>query len=78
MVISKGQLILKCLLGVFNWCPKNKQKKSNWGIIEVNSNSFVRFLEESSAWKFAFEIHWPLPDVVVSRVFVAESNEHWL
>ena len=29
--------------------------------ILVKTNLFFRFLEESSAWQFAFEIKWPLP-----------------
>ena len=28
--------------------------------ILVKTNSFVRFLEESLPWQFAFEINWPL------------------
>ena len=30
--------------------------------ILVKMNSFVCFLEESSAWQFVFEINWPLQD----------------
>ena len=30
--------------------------------ILVKTNSFVRFLEESSASQFAFEINWPLKE----------------
>ena len=43
----KGQLILKCLFGVFN-SHKNEQKKSTWGTgtIGVKSNFFVHFLGE--------------------------------
>ena len=26
----------------------------------VKTNSFIRFLEEFTAWQFAFEINWPL------------------
>ena len=42
------------------WClqflPKNEENKSTWGIIVVKSNSFVRFLEETSAWKKSFRL----------------------
>ena len=59
-VPAKGQLISICLFGVFNSFPKTNKNKSTWGIIVVKSNSFVRFLEESLAWQFAFEINWHL------------------
>ena len=45
--VDKGQLISKCLFGVV----KPNENKSTWGIIVENLNSFVRFLEEKSAWK---------------------------
>ena len=57
---SKGQLISKCLYGVFNFFQKSKENKSTWDIIVVKSNSFVHFLEEFTAWQFAFEVYWPL------------------
>ena len=41
--MSKGQLILKCLFGVFNFFQKINENKSTWVIIVVKSNSFVRF-----------------------------------
>ena len=34
----------------------------------VKTNSFVRFLEESSAWKFAFKINWPLAKVIMISI----------
>ena len=43
----KGQLISKCLFCVFNF-------------FQNTNNSFVYFLEEFIAWKFAFEINRPL------------------
>ena len=58
--ITKGQLISKCLIGAFNFFQKTNENKSTWGIIVVKSNSFVRFLEEFTAWQFAFEFYWPL------------------
>ena len=39
---TKGQLILKCLFGVFNFFQKTNENKLTWGIIVVKSNSFVR------------------------------------
>ena len=41
-IFSKGQLILKCLFGVFNFSQKTNKNKSTWGIIlVVKSNLFV-------------------------------------
>ena len=58
--VTKGQLISKCLFGVFNFFQKTNKNKSTWGIIVVKSNLFVRFLEETLAWKNHFEFVWPL------------------
>ena len=55
-----GQLISKCLFGVFNFFQKTNENKSTTGTIVVKSNSFVRFLEETSAWKNHFDFVWPL------------------
>ena len=57
---GKGQLISKCLFGVLNFFQKPKENKSAWGIIVVKSDSFVCFLEQFTAWQFAFEFYWPL------------------
>ena len=57
---SKGQLISKCLFGVFNFFQKMNENKLTWDIIVVKLNSFVRFLEEFMAWHFPFEFYWPL------------------
>ena len=46
--------------GVFNFFQKTNENKSTWGIIVVKSNSFVRFLEETSVWKNHFDFVWPL------------------
>ena len=46
---------------VFNFFQQMNENKSTWGIIVVKSKSFVRFLEESSAWKNHFDFVWPLP-----------------
>ena len=48
-IIVKGQLISKCLFGVFNFFQKTNENKSTGDIIVVKSNSFVRFLEEFTA-----------------------------
>ena len=59
-VFTKGQLISKCLFGVFNFFQKTNKNKSTWGIKVVKSNYFVRFLEELRIPKSPFEINWPL------------------
>ena len=46
MVLSKGQLISKCLFGVFNFpIPKKNKNKLTWGIIVVKSNFLFVFWE---------------------------------
>ena len=55
----KGQLISKRFFGVVDFLQKTNENKSTWGIIEVNSNLFVRFLEETDDPKNHFEINWP-------------------
>ena len=57
---SKGQIILKCLFGVFNFLQKMNKNKSTWGFIAVKQNSFIHFLEKTSAWKNNFDFFWPL------------------
>ena len=39
---------------------KVNEKSVNWQCALVKTNSFVHFLEESSAWQLAFEINWLL------------------
>ena len=56
---TKGQLISKCLFGAFNFFQKTNENRSTWGIIVIKSNSFIRFLEETSALKNHFEFVWP-------------------
>ena len=54
--MSKGQLISKCLLAVFNFFQKTNKNMSH-----SSKNKFIRsFLEEFMTWQFAFEINWPL------------------
>ena len=57
---GKGQIILKWFFGVFDFLQKTNKNKSIWGIIVVNSNSFICFLEEIEDIKTPFEINWPL------------------
>ena len=38
----------------------SSKKRTKTLRIVVKTNSFVHFLEESTAWQFAFEIIWPL------------------
>ena len=54
--ILKGQIISKC----FFLAEDSPKKRTKTRRILVKTNSFVRFLGESSAWQFAFEINWPL------------------
>ena len=57
----KVQLISKCVFGVYTFFEKNRTKTSRQ---VVNSNLFVRFLEETLAWKNHFEFVWPLTKIV--------------
>ena len=65
----KGQIISKWIFGVVDFLQKTNENKSNWGIIVVKLNSFVRFLEEVKDTKNHFEIIWPL------RVIHLVSND---
>ena len=58
--LPKGQLISKCLFGVLNSSKKGTKTIRPWGIIVVESNFLVRFLEEFKTPKRHFEINWPL------------------
>ena len=57
---AKGQLISKCLFGVFNSPKKTNENNLTWGTIVVKSNFFVHFLGELKIPKRHFEINWPL------------------
>ena len=62
-----GQLILKCLFVL----SKTNENKSTWGTIVVKLNLlFVRFLEEFTAWKFAFEFYWLLELQIERRLLL--------
>ena len=53
---TKGQIVSKR----FFLAEDSSKKWTKTRRILVKTNSFVRFLEESSAWQFAFKIKWPL------------------
>ena len=53
---TKGQIILKR----FFLAEDSSKKRTKIRRILVKTNSFVRFLGESSAWLCLFEINWPL------------------
>ena len=53
---NNGQLISKYIFGVFSFLQKRNENKTTWGIIVVKLNSFVRFLEETLAWKKSFRL----------------------
>ena len=42
------------------------KKPTKTRCILAKTNSFVRFLEEFTAWQFAFEINWPLAMYFIS------------
>ena len=65
----KGQLISKCLFGVFNFSQKTNKNKSTWGITVFKSNFFVRFLGELRLAKSPFEIISPLANQFYSNIF---------
>ena len=66
---TKGQLISKCLFGVFTFSQKTNENKSAWGIIVVKSNLFVRFLGELRIPNSPFEINSPLATQLPCGVF---------
>ena len=72
-LISKGQLISIWFYGVVDFLHKTNENKSTWGIIEVKSNLFVRFLEEIDDPKNHFEINWPLV-TTINKVKVEENT----
>ena len=53
---SKGQLVSKANCQAVN----SSKKQSNEFVFTTMGREFVRFLEEFTAWQFAFEIIWPL------------------
>ena len=56
----KGQLISKCLFGVFKFLQKMNENKPTWGIIVVKLIFFVRFFGRIEDTKNPFEINWQL------------------
>ena len=53
---TKGQLISKCLFGVFTFFQKTNENKSTSSKVKF----VCSFLEEMAAWKNDFEFVWPL------------------
>ena len=51
----------------------SSKKRTKTHCIVVQTNSFVCFLEEFTAWQFAFEINWPL-----AIAFFQISQIFWL
>ena len=75
----KGQLISKCLFGVYNFLPKRNKNTSH-----SSKNEFIHsfFLEEFTAWQFAFEIKWPLvtykiPSFLETLLVIANLDTIW-
>ena len=60
-VISENASFQKC---VFNFLQNTKTS-----LIAVKLNSFVRFLEETSAWKNHFDFVWPLTTLLRMNFF---------
>ena len=63
MVLSAGQLISKCLFGVFNFSKKKNENKLTWGIIAVKSNFLFVFWKNWEYRKVLMKLSKPLwPD----------------
>ena len=52
------------------------ENKSTWGIIVLKLNSFVHFLEETSAWKNQFEFVWPLVKCFILMIDIKPKILH--
>ena len=68
----KGQLISKCLCGVFN-SSKTELENSNFCPNLLGQKFSVRFLEELKHPKFSFEINWPLIKCKILRFEIVSS-----
>ena len=69
-ISTKGQLISKAN------CQVQDSSKNQWMnsfLLSSMRRVFVRFLEESSVWQFAFEINWPLV-VNIEAIHCQDSN----
>ena len=62
--ICKGQLISKCLFGIFNLSQKTNEKILLYYYGTSSRIVFVRFLGELNTLKRHFEINWPLENFV--------------
>ena len=63
ILFTKGQLISKCIFGVYNSPKKTNKNSSTWGNMVVKSTFFDRFLGELKITKWHFEINWPLKSI---------------
>ena len=52
----------------------SSKKRTKTRRIEVIPNSFVRFLEEFTAWQFAFKINWPLSTLEYLFIYCKQLN----
>ena len=57
---GKGQLISKCLFGVYNSPQKMNLTSQIFALAYWGQKFFVRFLGELKKPKFSFQINWPL------------------
>ena len=55
------------------------ENKLTWGIVVVQLNFFVRFSKETSAWKYHFDLVWPLGVLIWFLVheFVVTIDSSW-
>ena len=80
---DKGQLISKCIFGVFNFFQNANENKSTLDIIVVKSNSFVRFgrihgLTICFRVLLTFTIFAPLKIFCLSIFFVNRICKDWI
>jgi hypothetical protein len=68
----KGQIISKCLFGVFNFFQKTNENTSH-----SSKNKFIcSFFEELTAWQFAFKISWPLVNLIYIQFSTKNGNRN--
>ena len=68
---SKCQMISKGLCGILGFFQKTNELSGK------KLNSFVRFLEETSAWKNYFEFVWPLAQQIRQTRYHIRPLETW-
>ena len=69
---AKGQLISKCLFGVFNFFQRNKQKQVNLRFHSSKIELVCSFFGKTSGWKNHFDFVWPL--VCPKPTYVVKSQ----